>query len=465
MPAENVIAIFDIGKTNKKLFLLNTDYKIIFEISARLTETLDEDGDSCEDIKSLRSWVFNSLKEASLLKQYKIVAINFSTYGASLVYLDETGNPVAPLYNYLKEYPAELKQKFYSTYGGEEEFSYRTASPVLGSLNSGMQLYRIKYDKPELFARIKYALHLPQYLNHLFTGKILSDITSVGCHTNLWDFQNNEYHYWVKEEDVLERLAPLYPCDEVTKTSLHGNNYIVGSGLHDSSAALIPYLLNFQQPFVLISTGTWCISLNPFNNTPLTKNELANDCLCYITYEGMPVKASRLFAGHEHEQQADRISHYFNQSVIKYQLMKFDPQIIFKLQTKDKLYTNNETGGRILKRSLFEQRDMHSFASDEEAYHQLILDIVTLQYTSTQLVLRGTKVTRIFVDGGFSKNVIYMNLLASFFPAYEVYAASVAQATAVGAALCIHKYWNKNALPNDIIELKYYSCNPIKNED
>ena len=63
------------------------------------------------------------------------------------------------------------------------------------------------------------------------------------------------------------------------------NNYCVGIGLHDSSAALIPYLMNFKEPFVLISTGTWCISLNPFNEAPLTKEELKSDCLSYMSYD------------------------------------------------------------------------------------------------------------------------------------------------------------------------------------
>ena len=51
------------------------------------------------------------------------------------------------------------------TYGGESQFSKQTASPVLGNLNSGMQLYRMKYEKPEKFKQINYALHLPQYLS------------------------------------------------------------------------------------------------------------------------------------------------------------------------------------------------------------------------------------------------------------------------------------------------------------
>ena len=455
---QNVIAIFDVGKTNKKLFLFDQNYKIVFEKSARFFETTDEDGDPCENLDSLRLSVFDSLREVFRLKDFEIKAINFSSYGASFVYLNEEGRAFAPLYNYLKEYPENLKKQFYNTYGGEEEFSFRTASPVLGSLNSGMQLYRIKYEKPELFSKIKHALHLPQYLSFLISSHICSDITSIGCHTNLWDFHKNEYHYWVKQEGILEKLAPIFPCSQVVPASFPSNNYSVGIGLHDSSAALIPYLVNFREPFILLSTGTWCISLNPFNHSPLTKEELENDCLCYMTYEGKPVKASRLFAGNEHEQQVKRISDHFNQNTARYRTMDFNPEIIAKLQKRNGTSKKLKQDKKVLKTSLFAGRELNDFRNDKEAYHQLMMDIVSQQYASTQLVLKGTKVKRIFVDGGFSKNEIYMNLLASAFPGVEIFAASMAQATAVGAALAIHNAWNQKALPNDIIELKYFSA-------
>lgn len=460
MNQQNVIAIFDVGKTNKKLFLFNEDYKIVFERSARFLETIDEDGFPCENLDSLKLSVFDSLREVSTLKEFHIKAINFTSYGASFVYLNEQLQVAAPLYNYLKPYPESLQKQFYKTYGGEEEFSFRTASPVLGSLNSGMQLYRIKYEKPELFKEIKYALHLPQYLSFLISGKVCSDITSIGCHTNLWDFQKNEYHYWVKQEGIYEKLAPIISCSEAVPVSFQENNYSVGIGLHDSSAALIPYLFNFHEPFILISTGTWCISLNPFNQTPLTKKELENDCLCFMSYQGKPVKASRLFAGNEHEQQLKRISKYFNQNNARYRTMNYNPKIISRLKKRNQKEGSSLTDENILKNSLFAKRELNGFKNDEEAYHQLMLDIIFQQFISTQLVLEQATVKRIFVDGGFSKNVIYMNLLAECFPDIEVYAASMAQASALGSALSIHQAWNKKSLPNDIIELKYFSSRP-----
>ena len=456
MSAIPVIAIFDVGKTNKKLFLFDENYKIVFERSARFNETIDEDNFPCENLEALRSSVFDSMHEVLQIKDFDIKAINFSTYGASFVYVDGDGNPVAPLYNYLKPYPADLRKKFYDAYGGEEEFSYRTASPILGSLNSGMQLYRIKYEKPDLFRRIKYALHLPQYMSSLISRNFYADITSIGCHTNLWDFLKNDYHEWVYKEGIAEKLPPIVSSDHVFSATVEENKCSAGIGLHDSSAALIPYMVNFHEPFILISTGTWCISLNPFNQQPLTPEELKHDCLCFLHYKGAPVKASRLFAGNEHEEQVKRIADHFNQNPVRYRAIEFRHEIIASLQKKISPVDSEDTIELITK-SLFAKRDLSAFDTDEEAYHQLILDIITQQKVSTQLVLKGTDVKRVFVDGGFSKNSVYMNLLASAFPHLEVFAASMAQATAVGTALAIHKVWNDKAVPNDLIELKYYS--------
>jgi hypothetical protein len=202
-----------------------------------------------------------------------------------------------------------------------------------------------------------------------------------------------------------------------------------------------------------LSTGTWCISLNPFNNTLLTENELKDDCLCYLSYEGKPVKASRLFAGHEHEQQLKKLAEHFKKPEKYYEKISFDVDILNHLRAADRV--KNEKVN--LHHSDFQKRNLAEFSTYEEAYHRLIMDIMLQQVKSTELVLKGTGVKRIFVDGGFSKNPVYMYLMAAAFPDMEVYAASAAQASALGAALVIHQYWNKKPLPSNIIDMKLYS--------
>lgn len=442
-----VVAIFDVGKTNKKLFLFDAHYNVVYERSARFLETTDEDGEACENLESLRLSVFDSLHQVFRKKEFAIKGINFASYGASLVYLDEQGLPLAPLYNYLKSYPSSLAADVYARYGGEDEFALQTASPALGSLNSGLQLYRIKKQQPAIFAQLKYALHLPQYLSFLVSGEFYSDMTSIGCHTALWDFQKNDYHAWIHAEGMAAKLAPIVQGGDVFKPAFPGSSYLVGSGLHDSSSALIPYLINFHEPFVLISTGTWCISFNPFNAAPLTSTQLKSDCLFYLSYQGVPVKASRLFAGNEHEQQIKRIADHFDVSTIKLRNLEIDWKIVTDIQ---------EHNNPISDLSSFSKRDLHHYANYAIAYHALMLDLIAAQIHSTRLVLESNSIKRVFVDGGFSKNSIYMHLLARAFPEMEVYAASMAQATAVGAALVIHDAWNTHAVPSDIIELRFY---------
>ncbi|MDB5122886.1 MAG: carbohydrate kinase [Mucilaginibacter sp.] len=450
-----VIAIFDIGKTNKKLFLFDENYQVVFEKSVHLVEVRDEGGFPCENLESLKSFIFGSLDEVLKLEQFQLKAINFSAYGASLVYIGEDGKPLTPLYNYLKPYPDTISDQLYKKYGGEEQFSMEAASPALGSLNSGLQLYRLKQEKPETFKGIKYALHLPQYLSFLLTDEYYSDLTSIGCHTALWDFNKNTYHKWVLQEAIDVKLAPIAPPSKAVPALYSSRNYQVGIGLHDSSAALIPYLLNFNEPFVLISTGTWNISLNPFNQTPLTNPELKNDCLCYMQYQGKPVKASRLFSGFEHEQQVKRIAQHFGQSADKYAAISYDAGIISRLK-KDHPQPESDF---FKKEPAFAARTLSDFKNDTEAYHQLMLDLIQIQSASTRLILQNNGVKRLFVDGGFSKNSIFMHLLADAFLGIEVFAASMAQASALGAALAIHDEWNTKTIPGDLVQLKHYPAN------
>ncbi len=454
MEAISVIAIFDIGKTNKKLFLFDEQYRLVWETANQFVALTDEDGFACENIDALNNWILVALEQLLATKQFSIKAINFSAYGASFVFLDRKRKMIPPFYNYLKPFPTELHHKFYIDHGGEQKISKETASPILGNLNSGMQLYRIKNQLPAKYQTIETALHLPQFLSFLLTGNLYSDYTSIGCHTQLWDFSKNNYHDWVLDEGLDLRLAPIFACDRLG--GYFKDEIPVGVGMHDSSAALIPYLISFTQPFILISTGTWCISLNPFNQTELTENELKQDCLCYITYKNKPVKASRLFSGYEHEQEIKRLAIHFSKPDEYYQTVQFEASLLqhLKLQLRS---TKKELGSAMIGASCFADRNLSNFRTYEEAYHQLIADLIVQQVKSTNLVLNGSPVQKIFVDGGFSKNPIYMHLLAEYYNDIEVYAATIPQASAMGAALVMHQHWNKRNTPTDIIGLKYYS--------
>src|SRR5947207_2247298 len=75
-----VIAIFDVGKTNKKLLLFNQEYKVVYQESKKLDEIKDEDGFPCEDVAKLTHWVKEAFRRILSDEQFDVKAVNFSAY-------------------------------------------------------------------------------------------------------------------------------------------------------------------------------------------------------------------------------------------------------------------------------------------------------------------------------------------------------------------------------------------------
>ena len=429
-----VTAIFDIGKTNKKFLLFDQDQRVVHEESITFIEKKDDDGFACDDLEGITEWVLEKIREALQMENYQLRAMNFSTYGATLVHLGMNGKPVTPLYNYLKPFPPVLMDRYFENYGGEEENNRCTASPGLGMLNSGLQLYWLKYAKPGLFEQITCSLHFPQYLSYLFTGKRVSEPTSIGCHTKLWDFDNMQYHHWLEQEG-LDKLLPL-PIDTGTLTyvSIEGHNLKCGVGVHDSSAALVPYLEKSSKPFLLVSTGTWSIVLNPFAQDPLTVQELNSDCLCFMRPDGKLVKASRLFLGNELALQVKKLNAYFNKGADYHTTVAYDNEWEKGEEGNEgKFYPDTIINSGLLGREDQSIWCFQHFQSFETAYHHLVWELVQLQVKSIELAKGNTRLNRIYVDGGFVRNTVFIVMLQKALPAYEIIAAEEAEGTALGA--------------------------------
>jgi glycerol kinase len=434
-----VTAIFDIGRTNKKFFLFDQDFKEVYKVYHRLDFIEDEDGEACESITALTKWVKQTLKEALTLPEFLITKLNFTTYGASFVHIDQLGNPVAPLYNYLKVYPEEILDQFYAQYGPPEKFSRETSSPALAMLNSGLQLYWLKYAKPEAFKKIHRSLHLPQYLSYLFTGKAVSEYTSIGCHTGLWDFGKGTYHDWVKNEGIIQILPEVVDTTSTFAKTFDKHSMRIGVGVHDSSAALLPYLQSNKQPFALLSTGTWAISINPFNSSSLTTEELRQDCLHFLSKEGSPIKISRLFIGEEHKVQIEKLYTYFDLEKGYYKALDFEKERYEKAKSQTKKRFRFE----YLKPDVYgiaqaNETDWNGFTDFEDAYYSFIHELTELQVASLNLVLKDPKVQKLYIDGGFNANPIFVEMLRDKLPGINIEATDFALGTALGAGILVN---------------------------
>ncbi len=447
--AIDVVLVFDIGKTNKKVLLFDNALNLVFEKDEVFDEITDDDNFSCDDIETIEKWLFESLDKIVNYSDYHVVSVNFSTYGASLVYLDENKKRLTPVYNYLKPMPEEVMHYFYDKYGGIEEFCRSTASPALGMLNSGLQIRWLKKVKPEIFSKVRYILHLPQYLGFLLTGKIISEATSIGCHTAMWNFDKKNYHIWLADEGI--ELAQPIENSYQTEINMLGRKILVGTGIHDSSASLVPYLIASKEKFILISTGTWCVFMNPFNDETLTPEQLEKDTLCYLSPNRKQVKASRLFLGHIHKVNEEKIADYFGKPKDYYKQLKFNKSIIEKLslpENKERKFFKKGVPPEYVDTEI----DYSVFATFEEAYHRLMLDLVQLSINSLKLVTaKNDDIKSVYISGGFAKSELFTVLIAKSLSEKQVFISEINNSSALGAAIVTNA--NNQTIKNNIINL------------
>ncbi|WP_111307254.1 FGGY-family carbohydrate kinase [Confluentibacter sediminis] len=429
----DVTAVFDIGKTNKKFFLFDKNYKEVHKEYIRFNEIKDEDGYSTENLPVLQEWLKRVFENILHDSEFNVQAINFSTYGASLVHLDENGDVLTPLYNYTKQIDDSIIESFIEKYGPKKDFINTTGCFDLSLLNSGLQLYWIKYAKPEVFKKIKYSLHLPQYLSYVFTGIPLSEYTSIGCHTALWDYTKKDYHSWVYKEGLNSILPTIVSTETSINMNYNGKRIKIGVGIHDSSAALLPYVRSVKKKFVLVSTGTWSISLNPFTDHPISGDTANKDSINYMRINGKSVKATRLFLGNEYKIQVSKLDKHFGVPEDYHRHVKFDGDIYTEI---------NKDFEHMFKWEGIIDEDMPSktkipYTKFEYAYHQLMIELVMLQIKSIKDVIDGDVIKRLYIDGGFSDNDLYVRLLSHHFRNMKLRTTDSSLGSALGAAIVI----------------------------
>ncbi|WP_229720544.1 FGGY family carbohydrate kinase [Winogradskyella helgolandensis] len=433
----NVIAVIDIGKTNKKILLFNEEFDVVYRNATRFDEVSDEDGYPCDDIESIENWIQNEIKRIQAEGEYGIKAINFSTHGASLIYLDAQGQRITPLYNYLKPLSLDTYHDFYDANGGQEEFSRKTASPAYGMLNTGLQILKLQKEKPEFWNKVETILHYPQYLSYLFTKQITADFTSVGAHTATWDFDTMQYHKWVSDYKL--NLPTPQNGKKAIVTTFNGEEIAIGTGLHDSSASIIPLLeTEKDNEFILLSTGTWIIAMNPFSKETLTQHQLKNNCLCFMTPQKQQVKSSMQFLGKIHEVYIAALSTYFKVDIDTHLQLELNETLCSELMN-----TNTRV---FLAEGIDSDFEAHpylltNYSNYEAAYYQLVFEISKKVIQGINLISdKDSAIKEVYISGGFNKNLIFIAFLKLLKNDIEIKISDCKNESALGAALMMKSY-------------------------
>lgn len=300
-PARHV-AVIDIGKTNAKVALVDLDTLAETDVRRTANRPLAGNPYRHHDIERLWAFILESL--AALGRVQKIDAISVTTHGATAVLLDADGELALPVLDYEDDALEEVRAQYEAL---RPAFAETGSPPLQLGLNLGAQLYWQSRAFPQAFDRAALILTYPQYWSWRLTGVAASEVTSLGCHTDLWNPCTASFSTLVAAMGWQKLFPPLQPASARLGTLLAGIAARTGigpstpvyNGIHDSNASLLPHLLARRAPFSVVSTGTWVVSMAV--GGAILALDPARDTLVNVNALGDPVNSARFMGGREFE--------------------------------------------------------------------------------------------------------------------------------------------------------------------
>jgi sugar (pentulose or hexulose) kinase len=307
--------VLDVGKTQTKASLWSPA-GVLLERRSRVNARPDAGGYLTLDAAGIENWLATTLHDFSRMQRIgHIIPVG---HGAAAALIRE-GKLHAPPLDYEHPIPAAIHLE----YDEHREPFLLTGSPALAAgLNLGAQLHFLERTQPEIWRGEPTVLPWPQYWSWRLSGRAVSEVTSLGCHTDLWYPVAVSYSRNALNRGWAARFAPFARADAVVgpisaewteRCGLPGDVHVL-CGLHDSNAALLAARAAASLArgpsgreggdMTVLSTGTWFVALRTPGKMPFTG--LANlppdrDCLVNVDVNGDPVPSARFMGGREIE--------------------------------------------------------------------------------------------------------------------------------------------------------------------
>ena len=299
--SDEYVLVFDIGKTHVKVSVLDKTGLECYQ-NRTTNRVLQTSPYYSYDVDGIWDWLKREI--SSLAPEFNIAAISIATHGAAAAFINsENGSLLLPVMDYeFEAYPDDLPD-----YKIIRPPVKQTGSPALpAGLNLGRQLHWQSHLLSDEQKRTATLLMYPQYWAWKLSGQFATEITSPGCHTDLWNFETHEPTSLLKSLGLKGTLPPLkkawMPIGRVKPKlaaelglSKHCRVY---PGVHDSNAGYVPILrLPKEERPTVVSTGTWSVIMD--GQSDCNTLDTTRDMLVNIDAEGAPLATARYMGGRE----------------------------------------------------------------------------------------------------------------------------------------------------------------------
>ena len=446
------VAVVDIGKTNKKLCVFDEQLQLLHEVSASFPALPAAHGLLVEDSAAIWVWYRQQLR--TVYAEFPFKAIAVTTHGATYALLDAEGALSHSIVAYESplddDQQASLDAAFYAQTASPEQLQNETGTcdlPLL--INPAKSLFYLQQLEPDVIQRSQTLLWYPQYWGYLLTGQLANEITYAANHSYCYDLHTltPSSIAQVLGADALMAGSPKKPGELLGDLSQELQAELglpampVAVGIHDSNAALLPYLLvHRKRDFVLNSTGTWCVAMHRVPAISFRREELGQKVLFNIDALGDLHKVSFLMGGQDYGLYHNLIAGddaAFDTQRIDACLAHADRAI---LPGASPSQFPGMSGGASADDQQWSLDDLQAgnapawFADPVMAHDYLNISLAI----QTKVALQRTDMAEesvVFVEGGFRNNGTYLAVLAALLPQASIALTDLPQATAGGTAI------------------------------
>lgn len=423
--------VFDVGKTHIKLQLVDALFNTLSVSETSNSATTCSQGYDCADTNNIWNWFVETVR--AIGTEHSIGHISITTHGATAALINRNAKGdglVLPVMDYEWAGLEQLDDEYQSLRPGFSE----SGSPALpAGLNLGKQLYFLSQRQPDAFAAATDILMYPQYWVWRLTGQSFSEVSSLGCHTDLWAPWKNEYSSLVTQCDWQSKFPPMAHawdtagrvCEEVIQQTGLSPDCLVSVGVHDSNAGYLRYLHAMpNESFSLISTGTWSIAME--SQADRTRLQPDKDMLANVDVRGTPVICSRFMGGREFSLICAKLGGALDGEFDESQVERL---ILGEVYCLPAWQAGTGPFGTSQPRVVGNITPGVQPAALASLYCVLVLDY--------QLDLLGSS-SLVIVEGAFLKNRLLCSMLAQLRSPQEVKASFDLGATVMGTALLSH---------------------------
>ena len=413
-------AVSDIGKTNAKLVLIDTETGAALASLSLPNRVVAAGPYPHADTEALWRFILDGLR--NLAAEHGFDAISITTHGATAALVDED-RLVLPVLDYEHDGPEAMRDAYEAM---RPPFADSLTPRLPNGLNLGAQLFWQQLEFEAEFTRARHILTYAQYWAWRLTGIAASEVTSLGCHTDLWSHPDADISSLVVQMNWRDKFPPLRPAHDVLGPLRREFCEAIGlagpvpvaCGIHDSNASLLPHLAREQAPFSVVSAGTWTICMTVGGDP--SRLDSTRDSLGNVDAFGRTVPTARFMGGREFDLLAGTPPVKAGDADLETVLAR-GIQVLPGLMPGVGPYPK-APGGWTVDETLLTPGERHAAAS-------LYLALVT----ETCLELCGLGHT-IIVEGPLARNAIYCRALARW-TGVLVRPSADATGTSLGAAL------------------------------